>query len=227
MKSTMSSPPQLPALRRQLTDLSCSFLVGHFSRLSPWKGQHVLIEALALCPPQIGAMFVGDALFGEEKYVEELKALAKALGVCDRVCFLGFQSQVLPLMRACNLLAHTATAPEPFGRVIVEGMLCGRPVVAAADGGALELIDHGRTGWLTPPGNASSLAEILTMSYHTPALTAIIARQGQLVAQERFNLTEINAQIQHVLLTAATNSPCLASAHLASECVATELSEQG
>ncbi|MEO1593144.1 MAG: glycosyltransferase [Cyanobacteria bacterium J06632_22] len=205
---------QLHAARRQLADLSCPFWVGHFSRLSHWKGQHVLLNALALCPPQIGAIFVGDALFGEEAYAQSLREQVVKLGLCDRIRFLGFQPQVIPLMRLCNLLAHTATAPEPFGRVIVEGMLCGRPVVAAAAGGALEIIQHERTGWLTPPEDAERLAEVLTRSYRDPAFTAIMARQGQLVAQERFDLAVVNAQIDRVLSTVVqpttVSSPLLA-----------------
>jgi glycosyltransferase involved in cell wall biosynthesis len=51
-------------------------------------------------------------------------------------------------MAACDLVTHTSTAPEPFGRVIVEAMLCGTPVIAAGAGGATELIEHGKTGWL-------------------------------------------------------------------------------
>ncbi|MEO1510120.1 MAG: glycosyltransferase [Cyanobacteria bacterium J06633_23] len=200
---------QLQAARRQISDLPCPFWVGHFSRLSHWKGQHVLLEAMALCPPEIGAIFVGDALFGEAEYAHKLQEQVVQLGLCDRVRFLGFQSPVLPLMRVCNLLAHTATAPEPFGRVIVEGMLCGRPVVAAAAGGALELIEHERTGWLTPPENATRLAETLMMSHGDPAMTAIVARQGQLVAQERFSLPDINAKIERVLRAATNSAPSI------------------
>jgi len=51
-------------------------------------------------------------------------------------------------MTACDLVAHTSTVPEPFGRVIVEAMLCERPVVAAGAGGVVELVEPGKTGWL-------------------------------------------------------------------------------
>ena len=203
---------QLYAARRQLADLPCPFWVGHFSRLSHWKGQHVLLEALALCPPQIGAIFVGDALFGEEDYAQGLHEQVARLGLCARVRFLGFQPHVQSLMRVCNLLAHTATAPEPFGRVIVEGMLCGRPVVAAAAGGALEIIQHERTGWLAPPGDIAQLAKVLLGCYQDPALAAIVARQGQLVAQERFELSMINAQIWQVLTTLTRDNAVLPEA---------------
>ncbi|GFE68191.1 hypothetical protein CFPU101_08010 [Chroococcus sp. FPU101] len=57
---------------RQKLDLESRFVVGHFSRLSPWKGQHILLEALTLCPDDTTAIFIGDALFGEEAYAQDL-----------------------------------------------------------------------------------------------------------------------------------------------------------
>ena len=71
-------PQQVSQLRQQL-NLEEYFVIGHFSRLSPWKGQHVLIEALIYCPNAV-AIFVGDALFGEHEYVEELHQQVEQLG---------------------------------------------------------------------------------------------------------------------------------------------------
>ena len=88
-------------------------------------------------------------------------------------------------MSACDLIAHTSTAAEPFGRVIVEGMLCDRPVVAAAAGGAVEIVRHSQTGWLTPPGDARKLAEIITTVYEQPERAKAIAQRGQQEAQKK------------------------------------------
>ncbi len=175
------------------------FIVGHFSRLSPWKGQHVLIEALQYCSDNVMAVLVGDALFGEQAYVQQLHQRIQALNLAHRVKFLGFRSDIPQLMAACHLVTHTSTAPEPFGRVIVEAMLCGTPVVAAAAGGAVELIDHGQMGWLTPPGDAKKLADIINTCQHNPTQTKEIARRAQVEAAERFNLGRTNLQISQLL----------------------------
>lgn len=114
---------EVQKLRQQL-GLEGKFVVGHFSRLAPWKGQHILISALAECPQEVTAILVGDALFGEQDYVKQLHQQVAALGLENRVKFLGFRSDIPQLMTACNLVAHTSTSPEPFGRVIVEAMLC-------------------------------------------------------------------------------------------------------
>jgi glycosyltransferase involved in cell wall biosynthesis len=180
------------------------FVVGHFSRLAPWKGQHLLIEALTHCPPTVSAILVGDALFGEQDYVQQLRQQVKDLNLEERVRFVGFRSDIPQLMRACDLVAHTSTAPEPFGRVIVEAMLCGTPVVASAAGGAIELVEHGVTGWLVPPGNSLKLAMLIQQCCDQPDLTRAIAKQAQAQASQRFDLAAINQQLEHFLLQVKT-----------------------
>ena len=189
---------QRQTLRQEL-ELGDRFLIGHFSRLSSWKGQHVLIEALKYCSEDIAAVFAGDALFGEQEYVKQLHEQVNKLGLEERVKFLGFRSDVPQLMTACDLIAHTSIAPEPFGRVIVEGMLCQRPVVAANAGGAAELVDHGKTGWLHSPGDARKLADIIMTCRDRPKQAAAIAHAAQIDASQRFNSSAINQQITQLL----------------------------
>jgi len=190
-----TTPPPLQTL-----NLEGKFVVGHFSRLAPWKGQHILLQALSYCPDDVVALLVGDALFGEHDYVAELHRLVEQLNLQNRVHFLGFQADVPQLMYGCNLVAHTSTAPEPFGRVIVEAMLCGRPVVAAAAGGVTELVQHGQNGWLFLPGDEYKLANIINDCRTNPAKAAQISTYAQSEAQSRFNLDVTNQAI-HQLLT--------------------------
>ncbi|MEL6139271.1 MAG: glycosyltransferase family 4 protein [Cyanobacteria bacterium J06628_6] len=187
-------------LRRQL-DLDHRFVVGHFSRLSPWKGQHILIEALTRCPKNMVALLVGDALFGENQYVQQLRRQVVALGLKDRVHFLGFRGDIPQLMASCDLITHTSVAPEPSARVLIESMLSGRPLVASCTGGTSELVENGHTGWLVPPADAMALASTLTKLYDRPIEAAQIAKQGQHVAQQRFDLGSAIATLQQTLST--------------------------
>jgi glycosyltransferase involved in cell wall biosynthesis len=184
---------------RQKLGVENKFVVGHFSRLSPWKGQHILIDALAQCPSQVTALLVGDALFGEQDYVKELHQQIAKLGLENRVKFLGFRSDIPQLMAACDLVVHTSTAPEPFGRVIVEAMLCGRPVVAAQAGGATELVEHGVNGFLTTPGDSQELAQIINLCLQEQQTTATIASNARTIASQRFDVANINQQIAQLL----------------------------
>jgi len=180
-------------------ELEGKFVVGHFSRLSPWKGQHILLEALTHCPENVTAILVGDALFGEQEYVEQLHKQVADLGLKNRVKFLGFCSDVVPLMSACNLVAHTSTSPEPFGRVIIEGMLCKTPIVASAAGGVVELVNPGKTGWLITPGNSEELANVINNCYQNPELAANVATEAYHKANENFQLEQTRQQIDQLL----------------------------
>jgi glycosyltransferase involved in cell wall biosynthesis len=183
------------------------FVVGHFSRLAPWKGQHILIDAIAKCPSQVTAILVGDALFGEQNYVQQLHQQVAKLGLENRVKFLGFRSDIPQLMSACNLITHTSTSPEPFGRVIVEAMLCQKPVVAAKAGGAMELVEHGLNGFLVTPGEPQELAQVITTCLQETEITATIANNARITASERFNIATINQQIAQLLFQYASFKP--------------------
>ncbi|MBD2691778.1 glycosyltransferase family 4 protein [Anabaena catenula] len=185
-------------LRHEL-GLDEKFIVGHFSRLSPWKGQHILINALVQCPQNVIAVLVGDALFGEQDYVQDLHQKVAALGLENRVKFLGFRSDIPQLMAMCDLVTHTSIAPEPFGRVIVEGMLCGKPVIAAKAGGAMELVEDGINGFLVTPGETQELARVINNCVQEPERTANIANHARITASERFDVNIINQQIQKLL----------------------------
>jgi len=193
-----SDRSKISQLKTQL-ELDGQFIVGHFSRLSPWKGQHILIEALTYCPKNVTAILVGDALFGEQDYVQQLHKQVAELGLEDRVKFLGFRSDIPQLMAICDLVAHTSTAPEPFGRVIVEAMLCGRPIVAAQSGGAIELIEPGINGFLVPPGKPDQLAEVINTCHNQPEYTIAIAQSAYEMASRRFHQTNIDRQIADLL----------------------------
>lgn len=185
-------------LRREL-GFDGHFIIGHFSRLGPWKGQHILLEALSYCPENINAIFVGGAFFGVENYVQQLHQKVEELKLKDRVKFLGFRSDIPQLMSACNLITHTSIAPEPLGRVIVEAMLCGKPVIAANAGGAAEIIEHDKTGWLTPPGDAHQLSEMICQCHDSPEHTSAVAQAAKEYATQQFNLLRINQDIDRLL----------------------------
>jgi glycosyltransferase involved in cell wall biosynthesis len=207
-----AQPRQIVELR-QAWGWQDKFIVGHFSRLSAWKGQHVLLEALQGCPEQVVAVFVGDALFGEADYVAQIQQQVTDLGLTDRVKFLGFRSDVPLLMRACDLIAHTSTAPEPFGRVIIEAMLCQRPVVATAAGGAIELVEPGATGWLTPPGQVAALQQVICQVQESPQRTEQIVENAYQYAMEHFQLSQTQQQtadlLTHITVESCPSNPLL------------------
>ena len=160
-------------------------LIVHVGRFHYWKGQHVLLRALADVP-SAQAWFVGAPLFGEEVYATKLRAEADALGVSSRVQFLGFRDDVARLMRAADVIVHSSVYPEPFGRVVVEGMLAGRPVIASRAGGVEEIVTDRETGWLVPPGDAGALAQAISAVIADPELATLTATRGAKHARGHF-----------------------------------------
>lgn len=138
--------------------------VGVVGRLAEWKGQHVFLEAFAKAfadEPRTRARLIGSAMFGEEDYEARLRRQVEDLGIADRVEFRGFREDVTAELADLSILVHCSITPEPFGQVVIEGMVSGVPVIASAAGGPAEIINDGVDGLLTPPGDVDALAEAL------------------------------------------------------------------
>ena len=89
---------------------------------------------------------------------DELEALAEELDLGDHVLFTGYEADNRRVMQGLDLLVSAATAPESFGRVLVEAQACGVPVVASAQGGSLEIVEDRITGRLFRPRDAEAMA---------------------------------------------------------------------
>jgi glycosyltransferase involved in cell wall biosynthesis len=173
-------------------------LIGLFGRLTAWKGQEVFIDALAQVPGAMG-IIAGGSLFGEEAYAARLHRKVASMGLDVRVKFLGARSDIPALMSAMDVIVHSSTLPEPFGRVIAEGMFAGRPVVASAGGGVLEMITHGETGFLFAPGDSLALATAIHGVLAAPANAAEVAAAGQAHAEQKFSLDAAVAQLDSIV----------------------------
>lgn len=191
--------PRSPALLRAELGLPAGPLVGVFSRIAPWKGQHVVIEALTRLP-DIRCIVVGSALFGEDAYAAHLRALAAARGVADRILFLGQRSDVPRLMQAVDAVVHPSVDPEPFGRTLVEAMLAGVPVIATDAGAATEILDGGAAGTLVPPGRPDRLAAALAALRDDPAALAARTRLARERALSRYGAATMQSALTELIL---------------------------
>jgi glycosyltransferase involved in cell wall biosynthesis len=200
-----STSEERPAELRRTLGIpdSTGLLVGIFSRVAPWKGQHVAIEAIARLE-SAALLVVGAPLFGEAAYADELAALVTRLGLSHRVKLLGFREDIPSLMRAVDVVVHTSLAPEPFGRVLVEAMLVERPVIAADEGGAREIVVDGVTGLLVSPGDPDRLAEALRRLLDDPPLRLTMGQRGRARAEQRFTLLPTLRTLDDVITSAAS-----------------------
>lgn len=157
-------------------------LVGIVGRLEPWKGQDVFLRAAARVVaehPDARFAVVGGVTPGKrEEYPSELEVLARELGLAGRVHFAGHATDVFPWFDALDLCVH-ATHGEPFGLVLVEAMALGKPLVATALGGPVEIVEEGVSGLLVPPGDDEATAEAISGVLSDPGLASRLAEGGR------------------------------------------------
>jgi glycosyltransferase involved in cell wall biosynthesis len=168
-------------------------------RLTRWKGQAVLIEALKhYGQNDVICVLVGDDQ-GRTKYREELEAMVRDLDLESVVRFVGNCTDMAAAYMLADVVVSASTDPEAFGRVAVEAQAMGRPVIATDHGGARETILPGKTGWLVPPGDALELASALRKAVHLdPDVRAEMASAGRAHVMEEYKVELMTARTMFI-----------------------------
>ena len=151
------------------------FLASRFER---WKGHAELLAAIAGVTGDWSVWIAGGPQkAGEAEYERELHAACAALGIADRVRFLGQRSDVPVLMQSADMLCQPNNAPEPFGLVFVEALAASMPVVTSDMGGAAEIVTL-ECGVLVPAGDAPALRAALQQLVANRALRRTLGDAG-------------------------------------------------
>ena len=165
--------------------------VGLVATFARWKGQDIFLEAAARVPADRPCRFyvIGGPIYSLERltvYAQRTAPRAANLGLGNRLGFTGFLGDSATTLRALDLVIHASTRPEPFGRVIIEAMACGRAVIAAPLGGAAELIDDGVSALACPPGDPSALSAAMVALIDQAEFRGLLATGGRAIVQARF-----------------------------------------
>jgi glycosyltransferase involved in cell wall biosynthesis len=200
-------------------------LIGIVGRITVWKGHQTFIEALQLVKkdfPHVKALIVGEqfqrsseadrrelntlrqdlgdqicppsSIIFEE---QDLRKLVHTLGLNNQVIFTGFRHDIPDVMAALDLLVLSSWW-EPFGRVLIEAMASGNPVVATNLGGPAEIVKDGEVGFLVPPLDAQMMADAICKILSDPLLAARMSRKGRLEAKCRFSLSQYATMITDI-----------------------------
>ncbi len=166
-------------------------VIASVSRLFRQKGQRELLEAMARVRrevPDVWLLIVGaDAVeVHGGSFTQELKALARDLGVSDRVVFTGGRSDIPEIMAACDVFS-LPSFEEPFGLVFLEAMAMQRPVVALDDGGTPEVVEHGRSGLLSRAMDIDALAHNIVTLLKDRDLRTRMGAYGRTRVLDYFN----------------------------------------
>jgi glycosyltransferase involved in cell wall biosynthesis len=164
---------------------------GVFGHVSPTKQTALALEITKLVTserPDFGLDIVGTAQFRDEDfaYERELQArVASDPALRERVRLHGRVSDVGAVFEEVSMLLH-CRPDEPFGMVLIEAMAAGLPVVAPGAAGPAEIIRHGETGFLYPPGDAAAAAAHVLALLDDPGLARAIGEAGRKAARTRF-----------------------------------------
>jgi glycosyltransferase involved in cell wall biosynthesis len=186
-------------VRRELGFAPTDLVIGMFGNIQPWKGQDVTLRAMAAVArefPNLVCLLAGGVVRGAEWYQTSLEEFVRAHGLEGRVRFLGSRSDVPDLVNAIDVPVHASVTPEPFGRVLIEAMALGKPVVATAAGGPLEIVEPEHTGLLVRPGDDVEMAAVLRRLLGDPALRAAMGAAGSRRAREHFSLESFARNMQ-------------------------------
>src|SRR5262249_2209134 len=134
----------------------------------------------------------------DRSYHEDLMRRVDRSGLADRVTLTGYREDVSDLVNALDILVHASISPEPMGRVILEGMALGKPVVATDHGGPREIIESGTSGFLIPPNDPERLYETLWELARSPELRQRIGKAATERVQDAFGIQGHMARIHGI-----------------------------
>jgi glycosyltransferase involved in cell wall biosynthesis len=174
--------------------------VGLVATYARWKGHDLLIEAASRIATQtpFRVYIIGGPIYttkGSQFSEEELRSLVSRHGLEDRIGFIPFQPDPAEIYRSLDIVVHTSTKPEPYGRTIVEAMAASRPVVISNDGGAAELFREGFDGVGFTLGSADSLSGAIARLIDDPATRERLASNARNTAIERFHRDRLGSQV--------------------------------
>jgi glycosyltransferase involved in cell wall biosynthesis len=184
-------------------------LVVVISRLFHWKGHTELLKALSrikMVSPQVRLMVVGEddprGAPGRGSFLMELKKLVYELEMEPQVIFTGFRKDIPQILAACDIFAMPSFE-EPFGMVYLEAMAMKKPIIALDNGGAREIVEHNKSGLLSPPYDINALADNLMCMIQEPAMRRRMGDYGRQHVERYFTAARMAGEVldiyQHIL----------------------------
>jgi glycosyltransferase involved in cell wall biosynthesis/O-antigen/teichoic acid export membrane protein len=191
-------------LRTELGVSSTARLIGLVGNIKPWKGQELVIYAMEQLRdefPDVVCLLIGDTSDDATDYRREIEQLIDRRGLNHRVLITGFRSDVANYVNLLDIQVHASVSPEPFGRVLLEGMALCKPLVASNAGGVPEIVIDGTTGLLFEPKNVDALAGCLRQLLRDPARARMFGKAGRRRLETDFSVTSNVTRTQDLYST--------------------------
>jgi glycosyltransferase involved in cell wall biosynthesis len=197
--TTRFSPTSPPGEDRDRWRFGAKHVVVILGHLSDVKGHPTFIDAassVAARLPDTAFVVVGTDST-QPGFQRTLEQQAAGLGIGERVHFVGFQTDVAPILRAADVVALPSLA-EGFPLAVLEAMACGKTVVATPVGGVEEAVSDDVSGLLVPPGRADVLGTALLDVLSNPARAKALGQAARRRVEERFSVTLFADRVQQL-----------------------------
>jgi len=173
-------------------------LIGVIARLSPEKGHVYFLQAAAHVVRRVPA--VHFLISGEEVQIRiaELQAVADRLGILQRVHWIDRRADVRDLISDVNIGVIPSLRSEVICRIAMEFMALGKPIVGTAVNVIPEMIEHGRTGLIVPPGDPEAMARAMVTLLREPEWARQLGENGRRHTKARFNLDQMVEQTENM-----------------------------
>lgn len=186
-------------IRTELGIAPSARLIGIVGNIKLWKGQEVVIRAMADLSsefPELMCLLIGDTSPDDVSYRTEIVEKIRHLGLQGRVLVTGFRKDVANFVNALEIQIHASIAPEPFGRVLLEGMALSKPLVASNGGAVPEIVVENGTGMLFEPGDSTALARCLRTLLQDATRARELGHRGRQRLETEFSITHNVHQTQ-------------------------------
>lgn len=165
-------------------------IIGVVGNVKWWKGQETVIRSMKHVKesfPDSKCLIIGDNV---KAYLDHIKTIVKNENLENCIIFTGHRNDIPDLINSLSVLIHASTLPEPFGRVLLEGMALEKPIISTNIGAGPEIIEDGKTGLLVNPGDEKSLAEAIISMLKDPPKALNMGKAGRIRLEKYFHISE-------------------------------------
>lgn len=195
-----SPEKKVAGFKSQLGFKEGDFLVGVVGRFDPQKGQMETLEALRQLKgshPELKVIFVGEDTANSPGTGARLQKFINAQGLQDSAQILPFTEDIPQVMASLDLFLMPSYG-ETFGRVLIEAMASGTPVMSTRAGGVVDIVEDGVHGLLAEPASAESLAQVLTWALGHPEKLSEMTEAALQKAHQCYSYDEVQRQLQNL-----------------------------
>jgi len=175
-------------------------LIGLVANFQEWKGQLTVVNAMHMLRQKhedVFCLLIGAvSIFKQDReYFDTITNEIKSKGLGRNIITTGYRKDIPDLINSLDILVHSSIEPEPFGRVLLEGMCLQKAVIATDIGGPREIIENGVSGILVPPNDPNALSDKIEYLLDHFDIRQDIGNEALKRVKEKFGIAQFSTEI--------------------------------